>query len=525
MWCGTPTPIILLFHALFFQSGRSGGRLKRLPSRTACIIIPSLPAVTEEEQATQEVSSLANEPDSQVHIFEKDPARLELAKAEEARRRRKRDETLLALEKIQDRIDYTITEYEGLTRQDVESNTSLEMVEDANQLFRLLSDPNMRTKYHQKLTVFIVGYEEKHEEMQQVLGQLHEFFEETRAGGTDNLLEEVATEELDLEAATKELGGALATAQNAVKKLVDIKKEMNHLVSIVAAYPDTSKGRKSMEKALMKAQDEVVAVSKNLDEVQATLKASAEKCSQLQVQLEAKNQECAKLRKSADQVRLLQVENDNLKRELEAAKKNLKESQESLSEAKKSQQAAVQSSNTKQVVDLEVALAAEKSKSQKVVAEMEALVQNHAKEMEALKAQHEAESNEARGRFEDQLKSLMEEDVFGEGEMGELGEVSVCWEVEECYTNFSNPPPPLTLSGFAGRGVSPLPTLFTRQGSVQDLLRMRNQCTCLNSFAIPAKNVAITNKMSKWNRGEMSAPPPPPPPLSNTIKTFPVLGF
>lgn len=409
----------------FIQSVRSGGRkLKRVSRRPACITIPSLPSVTEEEKSTEEVSSL-NGPNSQVHIFERDPARLELAKAEEARRRRKRDETLLALEKIQDRIDYTITEYEDLTRKDSESNTSFEMVEDANQLFRILSDPKMRTKYYQKLTVFIVGYEEKHEEMEQVLGQLHEFFEETRAGGTDNLLQEVAAEELDLEAATEKLAGALATAQNAVKKLVDIKKEMNHLISIVSAYPDTSKGRKNMEKALMKAQEEVATVSKNLDEVQITLKTSTEKCSQLQVQLDAKNQECTKLRKSADQARLLQVENDIMKRELEAAKKNLTETQESLSEAKKSQQAtAVPSSNTKQVVDLEVALAAEKSKYEKVVAEIEALVQNHAKEMEELKAEHEAESNEVRGRFEDQLKSLMEEDVFGEGDIEELGEVS-----------------------------------------------------------------------------------------------------
>lgn len=396
-----------------------------MPSRVACITIPSLPSVSEEEQATKDAASVDASASTKplVHIFETDPARLELAKADEAKRRRKRNETLLALEKIQDRIDYTITEYEGLGQTGHDANTNLEMVEDPNQLFRLLADPNMRTKYRQKLTVFIVGYEEKHKELESVLGQLHEFFEETRSGGTADLLQQVAAEELDLDKATKELAGALATAQSAVKKLVGIKKEMNHLVSIVAAYPDTSKGRKNMEKALMKAQDEVAAFSNNLDEVQETLTASTEKCSQLQVQLDTKNQECTKLRKSADQVKLLQVGNDKLKRDLGTAEKNLKDTEESLSEVKKSQQALVDNSHTKQVFELEIALSTEKSKHQEVVAEMDVLIQRHAKEMEELKAEHEAESNEVRGRFEDQLKSLMEEDMFGVGDMDESGEV------------------------------------------------------------------------------------------------------
>lgn len=393
-----------------------------MSSKLACITIPSLPSV-EEEEAAKDVSPPATSK-AHIHIFDRDPAMLELAKAREGKRRRECNETLLALEKIQGRIDYTITEYEGLEQQELDANANLEMVEDTNQLFRLLADPKMRSKYRQKLTVFIVGYEEKQEEMENVLSQLHQFFEETRAGGTGDLLEEVSSEELDLDKVTKELGGALATAQSAVKKLLGIKKEMNHLVSIVSAYPDTNKGRKNMEKALKKAQEEVAAFSKNLDELQTTLKMSTEKCSQLQVQLDAKGQECTKLREKADKVRFLQVGNDELKKELEVAKKSLKESQEALSEAKKPQPvAAVQDTSIQKVVELETALMVEKSKYEKVTSEMELLVENHTKEMEALKAEHEAESDEARGRYEDQLKSLMEEDVFGDGDIEEFKEV------------------------------------------------------------------------------------------------------
>lgn len=346
-----------------------------------------------------------------------------MVKAEEARRKRKCDETLLALEKIQERIDYTITEYEGLEGSraqgsEIDPNVDLEVVEDPNKLFELLADPKLRSKYHQKLAVFVIGYEEKQVELEKVLGQLQDFFVETQAGGTSDLLKQVAEEELDLDEATRVLGGALSTAQNAVQKLVGIKKEMDHLMSIVAAYPDTSKGRKKMEKALLKAQEEVATFSKNLEELQANLKQSTEKSSQLQVQLDVKTKECAKLRKTADEVKLLQVGNDKLKRELGAAENALKESQEELS-AMQSQQptALLTESQADKQKELEAELDEEKKKYGNLAAEMELLVKTQMDDIEAMKAEHEAESNEIRGRFEDQLKSLMGEDDFGEGDL------------------------------------------------------------------------------------------------------------
>ena len=399
--------------------------MKRIPSKLSCIDI-SLTSVNELEELSAPPPSHASFTSMKNHIFDRDPATLELAKAAEAKQRRKRDETLLALEKIQGRIDYTISEFEGSKGgqgdRNGEQNTDVNfaMIQDSNQLYELLADPKVRSRYRQKLTVFIVGYEEKHDELESVLGQLHDFFEETQAGGTGDLLKEVAGEELDLDKATKELGAALSTAQNAVKKLVGIKKEMDQLMSIVAAYPDTSKGRKKMEKALMKAQEEVATFSNSLDEVQTSLKQSTEKCSQLQVQLDVKNQECTKLRTTADQVKLLQVGIEKLKRELDEAKTALKMSQEELSVAKSKPQPVVamtQEVDSKYVAELKAELELEKSKIQQLVADMDVLVENHKSEMEAMKREHETESNEVRGRFEDQLRSLMEEDMFGDGDL------------------------------------------------------------------------------------------------------------
>lgn len=403
---------------------RSKDRIKRAHT-IACINI-SLPSADlnkkEDETASLQLGKDGNlESDTiltakvPLHIFETDPARLELAKAEEARRKRHCDETLLALEKIQKRIKYTITEYEG-TRREASAGASInvELVDDPNQLFDLLIDPTVRSKYHQRLTVFLMGYEEKHEELEGVLGQLQDFFLETQAGGTAGLLEKVEEEELDLDEATKALSGALSTAQSAVKKLVGIKKEMNQLMSIVAAYPNTNKGRKKMEKALLKAQEEVATFSKNFDEVETSLKESTEKCSQLQVQLDVKTKECTTLRTTADKAKLLQVGNDKLKRELDTVEKALKESREELSMVKDQPPAIESLSDKKRTAELESALEQEIVKCQKLTAELDLLAQTHKEEMEVVKAEYEVESNEVRGRFEDQLKSLMEEDIFGE---------------------------------------------------------------------------------------------------------------
>lgn len=401
----------------------------------ACINIPSPLYNDEAQESSNGKTALVSDPllstKTPRHIYETDPARLELAKAEEAKRKRHCAETVLALEKIQGRIDYTIAEYEGLSGskvsgEETDTSVNLEVIEDPKQLFNLLTDPTVRSKYHQRLTVFLIGYEEKKEALEGILGQLQDFFVETQAGGTAELLREVAGEELDLEEATKGLDRALSKAQNAVQKLVGIKKEMNHLVSIVATYPGTNKGRKKMEKALLKAQEEVETLSRNLDEVQASLKQSSDKCSQLQVQLDVKTKDCADLHNTANQVKLLQVGNEKLKSDLAKAEMALRESQEELSKARmqlKAQPVLQPETDKSKAAEFESKLEEERVNYQKLQAEMEALVQTHRNEMEAMKAEHETESNEVRGRFEDQLKSLMEEDMFGED--GDLNDIEV----------------------------------------------------------------------------------------------------
>ena len=359
----------------------------------------------------------------------KDPAKLVLLKAEEAQRNRKQAETRIALEKIHDRIQYTLNDFEGPFEKakKLKSEVNLEVVEDPAELYDLLSDSRLRAKYQQNLTVFIVGYEEKCENRERVLTSLQEFFEETQSGGTQSLLDELESEEIDFDEVTSGLESAMDTAQNAAERLLKIKKDMGQLIAIVGAYPDTKKGRKKLEKALLKAQEEVDGLTSSLDEVKSELGQTQEKCEQFQKQLEMKTQECAKLRPMADKTKLLQVSNDSLKKELTNVQTALEKAEEELKEAKKLipsksetfAKAAAITVDQGKITELENKLVEERERYSSLQAEMEATSSEHQAKIESIKAQHEMEIQEMRGRYEEQMKSLMEDDLFDEEEEGE----------------------------------------------------------------------------------------------------------
>ena len=361
----------------------------------------------------------------------KDPAKLVLVKAEEAQRNRKQAETRIALEKIHDRIQCTLDDFEGPVSDEkkLKSDVNLEVVEDPAQLYDLLSDSRLRSKYQQNFTVFIVGYEEKCETRERVLGSLQEFFEETQSGGTQMLLDELESEEIDFDEVTAGLESAMDTAQNAAEKLIKIKKDMSQLIAIVAAFPDTKKGRKKMEKALLKAQEEIEELTSSLNEVKGDMEQSQEKCVHLQQQLEVKTQECAKLRPLADKTKLLQVSNDSAKKELEKLQSTLKTVEEELRETKKLvpserdglAKAAAMAVDQGKIDELENQLQQERERYNSLLAEREELANVHQTKIDVLKAEHEAEVEEMRSRYEEQMKSLIEDDLFDEEDERELG--------------------------------------------------------------------------------------------------------
>ena len=321
-------------------------------------------------------------------------------------------------------------EFDEEKREKLKADVNLEVVDDPAQLYELLSDSRLRSKYQQNLTVFIVGYEEKCEDREKALASLQEFFEETQSGGTQQLLDELESEEVDFDEVTAGLESAMETAQNAAERLIMIKKDMSQLIAIVAAFPDTKKGRKKMEKALLKAQEDVEQLTTSLDEVKGDLEQSQEKCDQLHKLLDAKTEECGKLRPLADKTKLLQVSNDavkkeldNLKSELEDTKKELRDTKRLVpSESEALSKAAAMAVDQGKLAELENQLMQERERYSALEAEKDKLEAAHQEKMDSLRAEHESEVEEMRGRYEEQMKSLMEDDLFDDEEEEGEGE-------------------------------------------------------------------------------------------------------
>ena len=370
-------------------------------------MLPSLAVVTIPAIGSQENLSL-------------DPAQRVLLEAKEAKKRRRREETERELAKIHERIEDTLNEFECRSSavEVSKSNVNFQLVEDPLELYEMLADSRTKLKYQQHIAVFIVRYEEMCTDRERLLESLQEFFLEMQAGNTQQVLKEVTAEEINFGEVTQGLESALETAQNAAQKLLEIKQEMAQLFSIAATYPDTKKGRKKLEKALLKSQEEVQGLSNTLQMVQGELEQSKIKCDQLQKQVESKSAECTRLRKTADQTKKLQATNDSLQVELSSVQAGFRKAQMELEKAQSAPTKTepivkeVVKMDEERVCELETLLSQERETYQKVVAEKEEMEEKFRSELELLRAEHESEIEEMRGRYEDQLKSLMEEDLF-----------------------------------------------------------------------------------------------------------------
>ena len=406
---------------------------------------PSAPSTTQQQQRNAETTShpllTLNLSSSSTFL---DPAEMAILKANESKERRKKEETRIELEKIQERIQYTLSEYQPETPDDGQragtpshKDVDLHAVQSPEELYKLLADVRLRTKYQQHVTVLLLGHEAALEDRERVLQSINEFFQETTAGNTEQLLEEISSEEIDLDEATAGLESALRTAQAAGERLLEIKKDMGQLFAIVQAFPDTKKGRKKLEKALLKAQEEVESLQKQLTVLQGEMESSKEKIARLQKQVDTKSAECEKLKKSTFQVEQLKKTNAGLQSELTAAKEAAEKAKNELERerkerlqlmAKKEEVREVvreveKAEDSSRVIELEAALEDQKKAVEELEAKMEAAGGEFQEKMAAVVAEHEAEIQEMRSRYEEQMKSLMEDDVFSDtGSIVEEGE-------------------------------------------------------------------------------------------------------
>lgn len=259
-----------------------------------------------------------------------DPAEKILFLTEEAKRKRQQDEVQLALLKIQQRVHCTLNDYEepNLRSQSeidqFNAEINLEGVNDPSQLYEVLRNSRQRSKYLQMLSDLIYGFEEKCEDRKRVLSSLNEFFLETQTANPQKLFDLAEENEFDFNCAASSLHSTVDTAQQAARRLSAIEQEMSKFVAISAAYPDTKKGRKKMENALLKAQDEVNTLSISLTRVQTELKESTSQVKELQQQIETRYQDSVSLKFDTSKFKYLEIVKDRMSKELKAAQEEIK---------------------------------------------------------------------------------------------------------------------------------------------------------------------------------------------------------
>lgn len=384
-----------------------------------------------------------------------------LLDVEESKKRRLQDETQIQLERIRARVSFTLNKYEeksrsseldtGESKKDHSVTASLEHISDPKELYDLLSDAHMRSKYEKHLMVVMVRIESTADAREQILASLEDFFVEVQASNTDQVIQEVAAQEIDLEEATKGVESALKTAMNSANRLMEIKKEISQLLAVAAAFPDTKKGRKKLEKALVTAQDEVQELTSNLQQMKEEMEKNKTKYEQLQKQLEAKAADALKLKKQLEQIKKLEASNSSLEGELNRAKSSLKNVQDELEVAKRKpvNEPVLLKVDEGRVKELEEALKQATTINEQLRTEKEELVQEHHKELDKLVAQNEEEMMQMRTEHEDQLHSLvMDTDVFDdneeqdtEGEREEVDSEEPAHDLEPSITALSEPSP------------------------------------------------------------------------------------
>ncbi|KAM5171909.1 uncharacterized protein ACMZJ9_004704 [Mantella aurantiaca] len=180
--------------------------------------------------------------------------------------------------KIRQRVDKMIQTFErteGILSHG--QNPDVEVMEDVEYLENVLHDLAQKKKYQQKLTVFIVGYEETCGQRRNLLTQLQEFFSiySNLNGEEDQKLLKSTT---DLDGIAHQVTQAVRSAEAAMSRLADIHAGIMSCVnqSMSARTQDKRKtsddrGKKKLEKMLDQARQDIGQLTDQLLQAQKDL--------------------------------------------------------------------------------------------------------------------------------------------------------------------------------------------------------------------------------------------------------------
>lgn len=358
------------------------------------------------DRASIEETSQKSKEKARNALQDLDPAEKFLFLAEETKKKRQREEVQSALSKIQQRVNSTLNDYESpetkskseIDLADAEAN--IESIEDPVRLYEVLRNSQQRSKYLQKLSVLIYGFEKKCQNREQLLSSLYDFFSENQAENPQKLFDDLEETEFDFSGATSGLQSAMNTAQEAARRLLAIKQEMSKLVVISTTYPDNKKGRKKIENALLKAQDNVNTLSNSLAKVQTELKDSTSQVKELQEQIELRNKECSTLRSDVNKSRFLEVAKEKMSKELKAAQEEIKILRVQIQDSKRVMTPKISSKDQSMIED---------KFAKDLLFEKEKLQNEHTKNLKEAEDGFKAEIEKIKAQYEKQLKKQQDE--------------------------------------------------------------------------------------------------------------------
>nr|XP_022306043.1 uncharacterized protein LOC111112655 isoform X13 [Crassostrea virginica] len=258
------------------------------------------------------------------------PAQAIIDKNKRSVAQRLADETKDELEKVMTRVEDIYVSYEQST-QDMflTHGANVEYIEDIKELEQILTDELKKKKYEQKVTVFIVGFENMSNQRLRLIQQVNEFFMDATKPPEDEPLY-APSPDINIEEIGHSIEETLDSADRLADRLGELNSQMVDWLSNYAINKASTKtisnlenllkeksklaeeGKKKLEKALDKAKDDLGGLSDKLLKLQGEMEVKEEKVQQLLKQLEIKTSDTQKFRTAA-----------------EAAKKTIQEFEES----------------------------------------------------------------------------------------------------------------------------------------------------------------------------------------------------
>ncbi|XP_052692641.1 uncharacterized protein LOC128170920 isoform X9 [Crassostrea angulata] len=228
------------------------------------------------------------------------PAQAIIDKNKRSVAQRLADETKDELEKVMHRVEDIYVSYEQST-QDMflTHGANVEYIEDIKELEEILTDELKKKKYEQKVTVFIVGFENMSNQRLRLIQQVNEFFmDATKPAEEEPLFS--PSPDINIEEIGHSIEETLDSADRLTDRLGELNSQMVDWLTNFAINKASTKGKKKMEKALDKAKDDLSGLSEKLLKLQSEMEVKEEKVQQLLKQLEIKTSDTQKYRTAAE---------------------------------------------------------------------------------------------------------------------------------------------------------------------------------------------------------------------------------